>query len=159
MSAPVEILLWAPSREIFAATMVALTLPDGRHIAYLPPEGETGPEGGAICSIPEVLCSEIGPITKTPAVIDDGGNEIEPAVVIPGYHVNMVATGWLAGMLTAGLPAEGTLFERTRILDLLGEMDWQPSSVGEPVGYVGSSGIKVIDPAVINHRVRIWAAI
>jgi hypothetical protein len=68
-----------------------------------------------------------------------------------------IATGWLAEMLTAGLPAEGTLFERTRILDLLGTMNWQPSAVGEPAGFVGTSGVKISDPAIINRRVRTWA--
>lgn len=156
MSKIVEILLWAPTREIFAATLTNLTLPNGQHIAFLPPEGETGPEDGSIITIDTILCSEIGEVTKVPAVLDEEGNTITPAVTIPGYHVNMVATGWLAEMLTAGLPTEGTLFERTRILSLLGEMNWQPSEVGEPEGYVGTSGVKIFDPNVINNRARIW---
>jgi hypothetical protein len=157
MTAPVEILLWAPDRETFASTMASLTLPDGQHIAWLATEDEPGPEGGSIRTLDVILCSEIGPITKVPAVLDDEGNEITPAGIIPGYHVNMFATGWLADMLTAGLPAEGTLFERTRILGLLGTMNWQPSAVGEPAGYVGTSGVKISDPDIVNHRARVWA--
>lgn len=157
MTAPIEMLLWAPDRETFAATMAGLTLPDGQHIAWLATEEEPGPENNSIRTLDVILCSEIGEVVKTPAVPDEEGNEITPAVIIPGHHANLVATGWLAEMLTAGLPAEGTIFERTRILDLLGTMNWQPSSVGEPVGYVGTSGVKISDPSAVNNRVRVWA--
>lgn len=157
MTAPVEILLWALTREIFAATMAGLTLPGGQHIAWLATEDEPGTTpASSIRTLEVILCDEIGPVVKTPAVLDEEGNEVTPAVIIPGYHVNMVATGWLAEMLTAGLPTEGTLFERTRILSLLGAMNWQPSEVGEPAGYVGTSGVKIFDPAIINQRVRRW---
>jgi len=156
MTTPVEILLWAPDRETFASTMASLTLPGGQHIAWLAAEDEPGPEGGSIRTLDVILCSEIGEVVKVPSVLDEEGNEVTPAEIIPGYHVNMVATGWLAEMLTAGLPTEGTLFERTRILSLLGTMNWQPSEVGEPEGYVGTSGVKIFDPNIINNRARIW---
>lgn len=157
-TAPIEMLLWAPDRETFANTMAGLTLPGGQHIAWLVTEDEPGPTPtSSIRTIETILCDEIGEIEKTPAVLDEEGNEITPAVGIPGHHANLVATGWLAEMLTAGMPAEGTLFERTRILELLGTMNWQPSAVGEPAGYVGTSGVKISDPAIINRRVRVWA--
>lgn len=157
MSATIEILLWAPDRETFAATMAGLTLPGGQHITWLATEDEPGATPtSSIRTLEVILCDEIGEIEKTPAVFDEEGNIVTPAVVIPGYHVNLVATGWLADMLTAGLPTEGTLFERTRILSLLGTMNWQPSAVGEPPGYVGTSGVKIFDPNVINQRARKW---
>lgn len=28
---------------------------------------------------------------------------------------------------------------------------------GAPAGYVGTSGVKIFDPTVINHRARRWA--
>lgn len=158
MTAPVEILLWALTREIFANTMAGLTLPGGQHIAWLATEEEPGPTpANSIRTLEVILCDEIGEVVKTPAVLDEEGNEITPAVVVPGYHVNMVATGWLAEMLTIGLPAEGSLFERTRILDLLGAMNGEPSAVGEPPGFVGTSGVKIFDPNIINQRARRWA--
>ena len=154
MIEPVEFLLWVPDQPKFVATMAALTLPDGRHIARLPDPGE--PAGVDIYFIEGVECSEIGPVIKSPPVLDDDGNVVEPAEMVGGYHVNMRAYGWLADLLTAGMPTEGDVFARTRILDLLGAMEWQPSAVGEPPGYVGTSGIKIFDPDEIDHRYREW---
>lgn len=156
MTEPIEYLLWAPDRATFAATISALTLPDGSHIARLPEEGEEAPDGGSVVTVECCECSEIGPIMKTPAVLNDDGNEVAPAEIVPGYHVNMRAYGWLADLLTDGMLTEGNVFERTRILDLLGAMDWEPSAVGEPPGYVGRSGVKIFDPATVNHRARVW---
>lgn len=156
MSAVVEVPLWAEDRETFAATLAGLTLPGGMHIARLATEDEPGVAGASIIPIDVIRCDEIGPVVRD-AVLDAEGNEIEPAVTIPGWHVNMKATGWLADLLTDGLPAEGTLFERTRILDLLGSMEWRPSAVGEPGGFVGTSGVKVIDSGSIGRRAREWA--
>lgn len=157
-TAPIEMLLWALTREIFSATMASLTLPGGHHIAWLATEDEPGPTPtSSIRTLEVILCDEIGEIEKTPAVLDEEGNVVTPAVIVPGYHANLVATGWLAEMLTAGMPAEGDIFTRTRILELLGEMNWQPSAIGEPPGFVGTSGVKISDPDVVNHRARRWA--
>lgn len=154
MTDPIEYLLWAPDRATFVETMAALTLPDGRHLAYLALPNEPG--AADIYFVNGCECSEIGAVVKTLAIVDDDGNEIEPAEIVGGYHVNMRAYGWLADLLTAGMPSEGDVFTRTRILDLLGEMDWEPSAVGEPPGYVGRSGVKIFDPATVNHRARVW---
>lgn len=156
MSEAVEYLLWAPDRATFAATLTTLELPDGRHIALVPENGEGAPDGGSIVTVEGCECSEIGLIIKTPPVLDDDGNEVTPAEIVPGYHVNMRALGWLADLLTAGMPTEGDVFTRTRILDLLGAMQWEPSAVGEPPGYVGRSGVKIFDPATVNRRARVW---
>lgn len=157
-TAPIEMLLWALTREIFANTMAGLTLPGGQHIAWLATEDEPGPTPtSSIRTLDVILCDEISEVVKTPAVLDEEGNIVTPAVIVPGYHVNMVATGWLAELLTAGMPAEGDIFTRTRILSLLGTMNWQPSEVGEPAGYVGTSGVKIFDPNIINQRARRWA--
>lgn len=158
MTAPIEMLLWAPDRETFANTMATLTLPGGQHIAWLATEEEPGPTPtSSIRTLGVILCDEIGEVVKTPAVLDEEGNIVTPAVIVPGYHVNMVATGWLAETLTAGMPTEGDIFTRTRILQLLGTMNRQPSTVGELAGYVGTSGVKIGDPGIVNHRARRWA--
>lgn len=146
----IEYLLWSPSREAFLFTMGDLTNPlTGTPLATV--------EDGVLIPSECVRCDEIGPVTKTPAVIDEEGNEISPAVMVVGHHVNMVAYGALADMLTAGMPSDGNVFERTRILSFFGTMNWTPSQVGEPVGYVGTSGVKLFDPAIVNNRVRVWA--
>lgn len=175
MTSPIEMLLWAPNRETFANTMAGLTLPGGRHIAWLATAEAPGAvlETSSIRTLDVIACDEIGPIIKksgngdaledptaeNPVVplFDANGQETGLLTFIPGYHVNMVATGWLAATLTAGMPAEGDIFTRTRILELLGTMNWQPSEVGEPAGYVGTSGVKIFDPNIINQRARRWA--
>jgi len=42
-------------------------------------------------------------------------------------------------------------------LSLLGEMNWQPSAVGEQAGFVGTSGVKVFDPGAIATPAREWS--
>lgn len=146
----IEYLLWAPDRASFLAVMAALQNPlTGEPLAV-----ET--EGRLVAS-DGVRIDEIGPVVKTPAAYDDDGNQLTSGEIVPGHHVNLVAVGALAGLLTSGMPGEGDVFQRTRILSLLGEMDWQPSAVGEPPGLVGTSGVKIYDPATVNHRVRVWA--
>lgn len=154
MSGPIEYLLWAPDRATFVATMAALTLPDGQHLAYLALPNEPG--GADIYFLDGCECSEIGEVIKTLPVLDGNGDEIEPAEIVGGHHVNMRAFGWLVELLTEGMPREGSIFVRTRILEFTGEMEWRPSEVGEPAGYVGKSGVKIIDPNDIGHRYREW---
>ena len=148
----IEYLLWAPDRATFVAVMTALRLPPDTPLATLDEDGET------LIPARGVLFDEIGPVVATQAVLDDEGSEIEPAVIIPGYHVNCLAFGPVAAMLTDGMPDEGSIFERTCILDLLGAMEWLPiTAEGIPEGYQGASGIRVFDPAVISSRYRVWA--
>lgn len=152
MSDRIEFLLWAPDRDTFVSTMCALKLPNGRPVARLV-DGELVPSDG-------LWIDEIGEIaTNLPTVETVGGvlQVVAPGSAVPGHHVNMAAYGWLAGALTAGRPAVGTIFERTCILALLGEMDWTESVVGEPAGFVGTSGVKLFDPAVVARRASVWA--
>lgn len=151
MTDVIEYLIWSPDRETFIATMAALKNPlTGQSLATLDEaSGKLIPSEG-------VGIDEIGPITK-PAVLDGEGNEVTPTEIVPGHHVNMVAYDRLAALLTAGMPAEGDVFQRTRIPSLLGQMTEQDSEVGEPPGLVGTSGVKIYDPASVNRRVRVWA--
>lgn len=143
----IEYLLWAPDRDTFLTAMQGLTNP----VTETPLIDADG--NPSHC----VRVDEIGLIVKSPAVYDEDGNEIEAATVIPGHHANMAAYGELADLLTAGMPAEGTVLERTRILDLLGDMTPTESQVGEPHGLVGTSGVKVFGPSAVDHRYRVWA--
>lgn len=143
----IEYLIWAPDRETFLTAMQGLTNP----VTETPLIDEDG--NPSHC----VRVDEIGPIVKSPATYDEDGNEIIPAEIVTGHHVNMAAYGELADLLTAGMPSEGTVFETTRILDLLGDMTPTESQVGEPHGLVGASGVKVFGPSAVDRRYRVWA--
>lgn len=136
MTAPLEYLLWAPDRETFIATMLALTLPGGQHIAI--EAKDPLPDGASVQFIETIRCSEIGEITKP------------EGEVVPGYHVNMQAISSLADMLNAngGWSA---------IFLLLGKMDAVQPEDGVPAGWEGTSGVKIYPPNNVNQRARIWA--
>jgi len=78
--------------------------------------------------------------------------------VIEGWHVNLAAYGALADLLVTGRPSAGDVFARTRILDLLSNMEWVPiSAIGVPQGWEGPSGVRIFDPAVVATPARVWA--
>lgn len=159
----IEYLLWHADRAAIVTVLTTLINPVGAYDpdtdTYSPaPIATLDPETGALIPSEGVLIDELGPVVKTPATYDGEGNEVTSAVIISGHHVNMAAVGKLAEVLTMGRPTEGTVFERTGILSMLGNIDRMPSTVGEPDGLVGASGVKISDPAVVNHRARIWAA-
>src|SRR5690606_12602315 len=123
--------LWAPDRDTFVTKMKALTNPVTQ-TALLGENDEWSKY---------VRCVELGPVLKTPATFDANGDEDDLAVYVEGHHVDMYAVGPLAGLLAAGMPTTGNIFETTRILDFLDALEWTASSVGEPDGYVGSTGV------------------
>ena len=152
-----EILVWCPTRELFVAGMTTTQLPDGSTLATLD-------DASNLIPAPGVQMDEIGPIQKTPAVIDAEGNIITPPVMIDGHHVNFRVYGDLAAMLTDGLPqtdAEGNLlglFERTHILDLIPGLAWQAiTEDGVPEGYEGPNQVRLFDPTTVSSRSRVWA--
>ena len=163
----IEIFAWCSSRELFVTGMTTTFLPDGTPLATLSDDGALVPHS-------DVLIDEIGPVTKTPAILDAEGNVVTPAVIVDGHHVNLVATGEIARLLVmAGPPdadgnptmlpqydAEGHLlsvFQRTGILGLIPGMVWTPlPSDGVPPGYEGPNGVVLFDPAVVNSRTRVW---
>ena len=162
----IEYFAWCSSRDLFVQGMTTTALPDGTMLATLDDNGNLIPHAG-------VIIDEIGPITKTPAVLDENGNVITPAVVVEGHHVNLVAYGEMAQMLTMGPPddegnptqlpqydADGNLlsvFERTNILGLIPGLVWTPiPGPGVPGGYEGPNGVCLYDPAVVNSRARVW---
>ena len=163
----IEYFAWCSSRELFVTGMTTTALPDGSMLATLDDNGNLIPHAG-------VIIDEIGPITKVPAVIDpDTSNVITPAVVVEGHHVNLVAYGEMAQMLTMGPPdAEGnptqlpqydedgnllSVFERTNILSLIPGLVWTPiPGPGVPGGYEGPNGVCLYDPAAVNSRARVF---
>lgn len=148
----ITILLHAPSKEVYDATMVAVRLPDGTPIAQALPASDP-PVGtdGALVYHPDMLVAELGAIMKAQPVIDIDGNVLKPAVVVPGHHVNVWVGGDLEKLLTDGLPSEGTIFQRTRIRALLGRTTRQPADeTGVPTGYEGSSGVRIFDVSEVK---------
>jgi hypothetical protein len=86
------------------------------------------------------------------------GNELTPAVIVHGHHVNLRAYGEFADQVTYGLPQEGDVFERTHILQIIQDLDFKPiTEEGVPAGYEGPNGVRLFDPGVINLRARVWA--
>lgn len=162
----IEIFAWCSTRELFVTGMTTTALPDGSMLATLSEDGNLIPHPG-------VIIDEIGPITKVPAVYDEDGEIVTPAVVIEGHHVNLVAYGEMAQMLIQGPPdAEGnpttlpqygedgallSVFERTNILQLIPGLVWTPiPGPGVPAGYEGPNGVCLFDPGVVNNRARVF---
>lgn len=167
----IEILAWCPDRATFVNGMTTTRLPvqigtdeegnpimgEGPTLATLADDGET------LIPLPGVAIDEIGEIVKTPAVFDEEGNVITPPVFVVGHHVNLLAFGSMADMLTSGRPQtdeDGNqlgLFVRTNLLSMIPGLEWEEiSQAGEPPGYVGPNGVKLFDPAVVNQRRRVW---
>lgn len=149
----IEFLLHAPNRAIFLAVMQALQNPlTGEPLASI------DEETGALVPSPNIRIDEVGTVWKTEPEYDEDGNETVAGVSVPGHHVNLVAVGALAKALTYGMPTEGDIFTTTRILSLLGDMEWKPiSEEGVPEGYEGTSRIRIFDANVVSKRARKWA--
>ena len=162
----IEIFAWCSTRELFVTGMTTTTFPDGSTLATLSEDGNLIPHEG-------VIIDEIGPVTKVPAVYDENGDIVTPAVVIAGHHVNLMATGAIASMLMMGPPdaegnpttlpqydAEGNLlsvFQRTNILSLIPGMVWTAiPGPGVPGGYEGPNGVCLFDPAAVHQRARVF---
>ena len=140
----IDLMVWAPTREQFIKGMVANGLATYEDDILTPTEG--------------VMIDELGPITKTPATYDEEGNEITPAVIVGGHHVNLRAYGEFAQQVTYGLPQEGDVFQRTHLLQIIQDLDFKPiTEEGVPAGYEGPNGVRLFDPGVINRRARVWA--
>jgi hypothetical protein len=140
----IDLMVWAPTREQFIKGMVENGLATYTDDILTPTE----------C----VAIDELGPVPKTPATYDEEGNEITPAVIVGGHHVNLRAYGEFAQQVTYGLPQEGDVFERTHILQIIQDLDFKPiTEEGVPAGYEGPNGVRLFDPSVIKLRARVWA--
>ena len=140
----IDLMVWASTREQFITGMVQNGLATYKDDILTPTDG--------------VMIDELGPITKTPATYDAEGNEITPAVIVGGHHVNLRAYGEFAEQVTYGLPQEGDVFQRTHLLQIIQDLDFKPiTEEGVPAGYEGPNGVRLFDPGVINRRARVWA--
>ena len=140
----IDLMVWAPTREQFIKGMVQNGLATYEDDILTPTE----------C----VAIDELGPVPKTPATYDEEGNELTPAVIVGGHHVNLRAYGEFAEQVTYGLPQEGDVFQRTHLLQIVQDLDFVPiTEEGVPAGYEGPNGVRLFDPGVINRRARVWA--
>lgn len=97
-----------------------------------------------------------GIIVKTPATFDADGNELTPAVMVPGWHCNIRIVGPLVDQFTQGLPQYDEsgiplpLFERTHAVAVFG-LTAQPADEesGFPAGYRNNLGVHFADIADI----------
>lgn len=140
----INLMVWAPTREQFIKGMVQNGLATYEDDILTPTDG--------------VMIDELGPITKVPAIYDEEGNEKTPAVIVDGHHVNLRAYGEFAEQVTYGLPQEGTVFERTHLLQIIQDLSFVPiTEKGVPEGYEGPNGVRLFDPGVVNIPRRVWA--
>lgn len=140
----VDLMVWAPTREQFITGMIE--------------NGLATYENGVLTPTDGVLIDELGPITKTPAILDVAGAEISPAVIVDGHHVNLRAYGQFAEQVTYGLPQEGDVFQCTHLLQIIQNLASVPiTAEGVPVGYEGSNGVRLFDAGVVNIPARVWA--
>ena len=140
----IDLMVWAPTREQFIKGMVQNGLATYEDDVLLPTDG--------------VMIDELGPITKTPGVYDENGKEITPPVIVEGHHVNLRAYGEFAEQVTYGLKQEGTVFERTHLLQIIQDLSFVPiTKKGVPEGYEGPNGVRLFDVSVVNLPARVWA--
>ena len=140
----IDLMVWASTREQFITGMVQNGLATYADDILTPTDG--------------VLIDELGPVPKTRATYDEEGNELTPAVIVHGHHVNLRAYGEFADQVTYGLPQEGDVFTRTHLLQIIQDLDFVPiTEEGVPAGYEGPNGVRLFDPGVIKLRARVWA--
>lgn len=140
----IDLMVWAPTREQFIAGMVQ--------------NGLATYADGILTPTECVAIDELGPVPKTPATYDEDGNEVTPAVIVGGHHVNLRAYGEFAQQVTYGLPQEGDVFQRTHLLQIIQDLDFkQITEAGVPAGYEGPNGVRLFDPGVVNIPRRVWA--
>lgn len=97
-----------------------------------------------------VNITEMGPVVLTPAVLDDEGNEITPAVMDNRFHLNMrIAEPLLSKADENGYP----LWQKTALTWMKYGKPVQPNSAEHAVEV---AGVQMIDPDSIKNPDRIW---
>jgi hypothetical protein len=152
MTDRIEYLLWAEDRKAFLTAVAMIQNP----LAEEPPFIAVDEATGAITPMPGLYVDEVGEVMVTPPVLDEDGNEITPAEIVPGHHVNLLCHSELAAWLTEGMPTEGTIGETTKILELIPSGKMEESAVGEPAGYMWQ-GTKWYGTDAVHTRSRVWA--
>lgn len=107
-----------------------------------------------------------GIIVKTPAVYDEEGNEVTPAVMVAGWHTNVRVYGSLEDQMTVGLDQyeeDGEtlkdIFSRTWAVNifLLTQQPYDPAT-GFPAGYRNeTTGVTYADTRDFTSPSNVWA--
>ena len=155
MSGVIDFGVWAPDEATFwasweAAGIIEYDVDGNRHY--------TAEYQGI-----EVTSSWPGIVTKTPAVEDEDGNIITPAVLVSGWHCNVRVTGPLVAEMTYGLPQhneDGTLKDvlmRTWAMQLFG-LEWSEADpvTGFPAGCRNADGITYSDTRNFSSPDNVW---
>jgi hypothetical protein len=158
-----EVLAWAKDKKTWEQAITTTIVPyDGEPLAAYAYEGGVQIMPPLLTPHVGLLIDEIGEIYEAPPPPPPG--EIAyPVLAAPGWHVNLRFYEPLAESLTEGLPqfdSEGkwlSLWERTHLLELFPGSVWEEDTSGIPGGYMGSKGLKLIDPMTVLSRTRIWA--
>lgn len=146
MNDRIDVMFWAPSRELFLASASQIVFPG---LGSLLAPGESGD----LLVNPYVVIDEIGAVTKEYSFDQNGKMfRLSSPIVISGHHVNCLLTGPLVGAVTIGA---GTPLEN--LAGLMDRATLQPKTAdGVPAGYAEPSGFRLIDPATVAHRLRSW---
>ena len=145
MSNTIEFAIWAPDEATFRHSWI------DAGILLNEPGYVFAPEyAGSV----EITATQgwSGTIVKTPAVLDEAGNIVTPAVTVPGWHCNARVTGRLAAEMAYGIEqhdAEGKLknvFDRTWATNIFALTE-QPADpvTGFPAGYRNNTGVTYAD--------------
>ena len=107
-----------------------------------------------------------GIITKTPAVLDENGEVVTPAVLVPGWHTNVRVYGKdLIAQFTQGLEQQDEdgnlkrIWDRTHAARVFGlQYKEADAATGFPAGYRNvSSGVTYADIADFSSPANVWA--
>ena len=119
----------------------------------------------AVSGITEIDWVEIGDLVRVPAVLDQIGDIVTPAVMYNRHFVNLRGWGDFEAQMLAGkeqFEADGEtlrwLFDRTNLTVAYPTLiEYQLDVSAEtPRGYAGSSGIHFFDVADVKRR-NVWA--
>ena len=154
--------VWSPSKEAFFqawtdAGIGQMVEQDGQQVWQY-----NEPYRGAIQTTAD---SWSGIIVKTPAVLDEDGVEITPAVMVDGWHCNVRVHGQaLIDQFIQGLPQtdeDGNLlsiWERTHAAAFF-QLTEQPAdpATGFPAGFRAPSGVTYADIQDFSSPANVWA--
>lgn len=148
--------------ELFTWSLDKQTLMDGL-VAYNFASYRKDRNGKDIFILhPEVRVDHIGQITK---IIGTNPETRKPILEkVTGHHANLICFGELEQWFLEGKEQYDesgklkSIFERTKLLDIIEGLEFVSNPhEGVPPGYVGPSGLVLIDPAQVRTRRRCWA--
>ena len=135
--------IWSPDMATFLQSFQAAGILD-----------QDGNPVGQYAGSIELSTSWNGIVTKQTGVDANGNPIIE---TVPGWHCNVRVSGAIAEQFTAGLPQEGTIWERTRAAQAFA-ITLQPADpvTGFPAGMRNAQGVRFADPSEFSSPSNVW---